>query len=302
MIHRSGFYRHVERCNRHHSVDYRPFWVAGQLVGRMRAEVLEAVLDWPQVFVSVGAGVGLHPRLGSYAERTAAVAEMLEKWTQQGFHYALLGEAYPVTPTGREQALLEIDRSAAALFGLRTFGQHLNGYSYEGDQMLMWIGRRSQDRMLYPGYLDQLVAGGLPAGITPQANLLKECREEAGMPEPLALQARPVGMVSYNTDTKKGYKYDILYCYDLVLPADYRPECMDGEVEEFLLLPVAEVAERVLGGDEFKPNCNLVIIDFLLRHGLIGPEHPEYLALNLGLRAAMSPLEVQPRRGLSGLN
>ena len=35
---------------------------------------------------------------------------------------------------------------------------------------------------------------------------------------------------------------------------------------------------------EFKLNCNLVVIDFLLRHGFIGPEEEDYLELVSGLR------------------
>jgi hypothetical protein len=35
--------------------------------------------------------------------------------------------------------------------------------------------------------------------------------------------------------------------------------------------------------DDFKFNVNLVNIDFALRHGVIGPEDPEYLDLVTGL-------------------
>ena len=34
----------------------------------------------------------------------------------------------------------------------------------------------------------------------------------------------------------------------------------------------------------FKFNCNLVLIDFFVRHGLIGPEDPDYVAICRGLR------------------
>jgi hypothetical protein len=34
----------------------------------------------------------------------------------------------------------------------------------------------------------------------------------------------------------------------------------------------------------FKFNVNLVMIDFLIRHGVIGPERPDYLELLSGLR------------------
>jgi 8-oxo-dGTP pyrophosphatase MutT (NUDIX family) len=257
-------------------------------VGRLRPEKATALLDWPGVFKSRDTGVALHEDLVGYRERSEAVAGVLEQWVRQGLHEYLLGEPYPVTPGGREEALLEIDRSAASLFGLRTFGQHLNGFVEEDGEIAMWVGRRAADRRLFPGKLDQMVAGGVPAGISLRENLVKECREEAGIDPEMAAQALPVGAVSYNLDNKKGYKYDILYCYDLSLPADFAPVCTDGEVEEFLLLPLGEVVEILLGSEDFKPNCNLVIIDFLLRRGVIGPEHPEYLALTTGLHPEMS--------------
>ncbi len=45
------------------------------------------------------------------------------------------------------------------------------------------------------------------------------------------------------------------------------------------------MTEVVRDGFDFKFNCNLVIIDFLVRHGIIEPDHPDYLAITRGLRA-----------------
>jgi hypothetical protein len=56
-----------------------------------------------------------------------------------------------------------------------------------------------------------------------------------------------------------------------------------------MLLPLAEVAAIVRETDDFKLNCNLVVIDFLIRHGWLDPQSPGYLALVLGLR---QPLEA----------
>ena len=58
----------------------------------------------------------------------------------------------------------------------------------------------------------------------------------------------------------------------------------DGEVDEFMLKTVEEVAQLVSGTTEFKPNCALVIIDFLVRNGYIVPEQPGCLQLVAGLR------------------
>lgn len=58
-----------------------------------------------------------------------------------------------------------------------------------------------------------------------------------------------------------------------------------AQVEEFMLWPVEKVAEVVAGSTEFKTNCNLVIVDFLIRHGHIKPEQPGYLQLVKLLRS-----------------
>lgn len=62
------------------------------------------------------------------------------------------------------------------------------------------------------------------------------------------------------------------------------PNCTDGEVEEFYLMPIEEVARLVRETNEFKLNCNLVIIDFLVRHGYIGVEDEDYITIVKGLR------------------
>lgn len=64
----------------------------------------------------------------------------------------------------------------------------------------------------------------------------------------------------------------------------------DGEVEEFMRLPLSQVASIIAAGpeasgDAFKDNCNLVIIDFLLRHGYLTPDMKGYCQLLVGLRA-----------------
>jgi len=60
--------------------------------------------------------------------------------------------------------------------------------------------------------------------------------------------------------------------------------CAPGEIESFALWPIERVARTVAETREFKDNCNLVIIDFLIRHGLIQPDDPDYVALVSGLR------------------
>ena len=69
---------------------------------------------------------------------------------------------------------------------------------------------------------------------------------------------------------------DTLFNYDLWLPEDFIPENTDGEVEEFILMPLQELATITDTTTEFKDNCNLVNIDLLIRFGLINKSHPDY--------------------------
>jgi hypothetical protein len=58
----------------------------------------------------------------------------------------------------------------------------------------------------------------------------------------------------------------------------------DDEIETFSLQPIDEVIETVRSSFDFKFNCNLVIIDFLVRHGYITPDEPDYIQIVAGLR------------------
>ena len=280
----SGYLRHIHALNTPVTEPFVPWFAAGQAVGWIRPAFASRLLQWPDVFEPAGEGVALAARHADFAARSAALAAVIAELAAQGALPPLLGEPYPVTPAGRDAALCVLDRVAAAPFGVRSFGQHLNGYVRDGGEWRMWIGRRARDRQIFPGALDQLVAGGLPHGLSLEENLVKECAEEAGIPPALVRRSRPVGALTYNRVTTRGFRPDVLYCYDIELPREFRPVNTDGEVEEFLLLPLSEVMRIVRDTDEFKLNCNLVVIDFLVRHGFLTPEREDYLQIVHGLR------------------
>jgi hypothetical protein len=98
-------------------------------------------------------------------------------------------------------------------------------------------------------------------------------------------RAVAVGVVSYVGLQEGGLKPDVLFCYDLELPPDFVPVPQDGEVEAFERWPLARVAAVVAASKTYKDNCNLVVIDFLVRHGAIAPEAPGYVELVHALRA-----------------
>ena len=102
------------------------------------------------------------------------------------------------------------------------------------------------------------------------------------------MRAVSVGALSYRTRRREGLRRDVLYIFDLELPPDFTPVNRDGEISTFELWPIDQVLDRVRDTDDFKFNCALVAIDFLIRHGVLTPENePDYLTLACGMRTKL---------------
>ena len=279
-----SYREHLLTCNRHDLGGFRPLLAAGTRIGWVRRALARRLGDFPQVFAFESDAVTLSPALDGFESRSQAMAEVVGRLVDSGDIAKLRREIYPVLARWGTPPLLSIDRGATTVFGIQTFGIHVNGFVRTADGIEMWIGRRAGDRTVAPGKLDNLVGGGQPIGLTLAENLVKEAEEEAGLDPDAALRARPVGAIGYTMEVPAGLKRDVLFNYDLELPADFVPRNQDGEVAAFYRWPLAEVAARVRDTDDFKFNVALVVIDFLIRHGHLTPDEPDYLALVGGLR------------------
>lgn len=264
---------------------YRPFLVGTETVGHIRHDNAAHLARFADVFAVSPDAVRLAAGLDGYDARTGAVDRVMRQLAQDGVLAGWRDEPYPVGGVWGGPHAFEVERAAAVLLGVRAYGVHVNGYVREGDALKMWIGVRADDRPVCPGELDNMVAGGQPVTLGLKANVIKEAGEEAGVPEAIAQTAIPVGAISYVMDDALGLKPDLMYCWDLELPADFVPANADGEIAEFRLLSVEQVMEIVDATTNFKFNCNLVNIDFFIRHGALPPEHPDYVALLRGLRS-----------------
>ncbi len=271
-------------CARFDPRKYRPFRVAGHDVGRVTAETARLLARFPAVFQVSRQAVVLDPSLKTPATRTRAVARVLETLRDEGCIRGWRGEHYPVSLGFHEKPLLGIERAAVPMFGTMGYGVHLNGFVRKPGGIYMWIGKRSMSKPTGPGKLDQMVGGGHPIGLGVEENMTKECGEEAGIPPKLAKKALPVGTVSYLTERAEGLRHDILFTFDLELPADFTPRPVDGEVDAFYLWSMPKTLKRLRETDDFKFNAALVIIDFAVRHGVLRPDDPEYVAITEHLR------------------
>lgn len=279
-----SFLDRIEECNEHDLSHFRPFLVADERVGWVRHALAERLAKFADTFTVKRDAVRLADHLDDFRSRTDAVDRVVKTLEAEGIIKGRRNEYYPVSTSFTAPPLMAIERAAVPRFGVRAYGVHMNGYVRKPDGIHMWIGRRAKDKHTYPDMLDNTVAGGQPMGIGLMENLIKECKEEAAIPESLAKQAHAVGAITYCMEAEDGLKPDVQFCYDLEMPGDFTPRNTDGEIAEFMLWPIARVAEVVRDTREFKFNCNLVIIDFLVRRGLLPPEHPDYVAIGRGLR------------------
>ncbi len=253
-----------------------PFYLGDAHAGWIARDLAERCGDFPAVRVSEEAVVLADPE---------ALYDIVRDLAQRGV-LRFRAEVFDVRARPDGPVLAQIDRGAIPYFGIRATGVHLNGLVQRAGGLHMWIARRARDKLLDPGKLDHVVAGGIPAGLGPLETLIKEAAEEAAIPPELARQAVPVASFGYAMERQEGLRRDWIYAYDLMLPADFVPHPADGEVEAFELWPLGRALEAVRDTDDFKFNVNLVLIDLFIRLGLIAGAEADSLRAGL----ASSPM------------
>ncbi|KAJ5827305.1 hypothetical protein N7447_004068 [Penicillium robsamsonii] len=227
------------------------------------------------------------------ATRKLAVISMLESWRDENF---------PVYgPEG--ELLLEIERCASALFGIVTYGVQLLCYVRDEQGLRLWIGKRAEGKQTYPSMLDSTAAGGLGAGKLPIEALICEAQEEATIPEEIVkTKVKPMSQLTYFhiRGNKAGgetglFQPEVEYTYELELDPDMIPKPKDSEVECFSLYTVGEVV-CALKQRRFKPNSAIVIVEFLIQHGILSAENePRYSEILSHLHRKIEfPVLMQP--------
>ncbi|HVI87178.1 MAG TPA: DUF4743 domain-containing protein [Dongiaceae bacterium] len=264
---------------------FRPWNVEGQEIGWLRLDVAEALRRFPSVFLVTDETVSVQPHLDTFDYRSAAIGEVARALLEMGIVHGWRSEAFAVAAQYGDEPLFRLERAAVPVFGVKAYGVHVNGYVRTPAGIKLWVGRRADNRPIEPGKLDNIVAGGLPYGLDPLRNLIKEAEEEAGIGEVMARQARAVGAISYRMLLEGFMRRDTLFVYDLELPVDFHPANADGEIADFRLMSLDEVTAILEDSEAFKFNVAPVVIDFLVRHGHLTPETPDYVELAMGLRA-----------------
>jgi len=267
-----------------------PFYVENMVLGKVTHDKAQKLVESSSDFRLQDNKLVLQCE-STVEARTTAVAKVMDQWRQEGIVTGWRDELYSVQSSFYEEPVFLMERAAVPHLGVLEYGVHMNGIvTNDNGQVQMWMARRSATKSKYPGMLDHIVAGGQPAGLSLLDNAVKECMEEAGIPEEMArsgLQA--TGAVSYETYSPKHDTITraVLFNYDLELPTSFVPVPQDGEVQEFFLWTIDDMFRSMAPDfkDPIKPNCYSVIIDFLLRKGYLSPDVPGYLDVVRELRS-----------------
>ena len=282
-----SFRDHIVSCNNYDPARVVPLFAGEQRVGLLRRDNAAALRRFPDVFAVADDRVSLLAR-GDVTAVSGAVDAVVDALVAEKRIPKSRSETFDVAPCWGAPVVFRLDRGAVPFFGTRAYGVHLNGYRRDGSTLDLWIGRRAPDKSVAPDKLDNLVAGGIGNGHGLEETLLKEGEEEASLPRGLASRAVPAGAVSYRMENDLGIRDDVLFVFDLEVPADFVPKNQDGEIVRFELMPASAVLDRVRTSDDFKFNVNLVILDFALRHGVLRPDDPEFLDVATGLRRPLN--------------
>ena len=286
---KTKYIQHIENCNNANLLDFIPWKISNDIVGYVNKNIASKLLSFRSIFHEENNAIHLSSRLKNSQQRTEAVADILETLWAEEICGMKLNENYAVRARIGSPNLMTIDRGASTHLGIITTGFHLNGFLTNKGQLKMWVAKRSATRGTFPGQLDNVVAGGQPSNLTVAENVIKECNEEASIPKDLAQKAYPTGFISYLMEAEGNLRRHVMYVYDLIMPFNFTPRPNDGEVEAFSLMKIEEIIKIVVSSpDTFKFNCNLVIIDFLIRHGLIQNEDPDYFKIVNGLRSPLN--------------
>ena len=241
----------------------------GDRIGFVRRTNLSYLTNYDTVFKIFSNVIHFIDRSQSPEDRSSLLKEIVDDLVLRSVIPKLQGELYGIAQNWGEKILAVIDRRAVSFFGIRAYGVHVNGYFKKNNQVYLWIGKRSDTKTIEPGKLDNMVAGGLPIGLTPFQNLIKESYEEAGLSQNLASKACSVGTIHYAMEDCLGLKPDTLFLYDLEVPESFVPHNQDGEISHYQAMSCESILETLHQGDQFKQNVVLVLIDFFIRHGFI---------------------------------
>lgn len=198
-----SFIERLNTCNQFNRQAVIPFLVSDSQVGWIKKCHVSFLCEMTNL--KIGADyIRLTDQLKNFEERTKAIADIVSYLRGENLVSDWRSELYPVAPAYHQKPLLALERSVAPFFGVKTYGTHLNGFFKKDNQLWVLVAQRAAHLKFAPRKLDNIAAGGLALGLSPQENMRKEAQEEARISTGLLQEMRAAGAISYCMDTPGG--------------------------------------------------------------------------------------------------
>ncbi len=228
--------------------DFQPLLLGSQRIGRLAPSHVQPLCAHLARCRPQGAAVIWDAADLGVDARSDLLAEAANRLHREGLITGWRDELYSYwgeiedAPGPAHAPWFRLERAAFRFFGLRSHAVHINGFRSDGH---IWCGIRALSKATDPGRVDNLAAGGLPAGESPLDCALRELHEEAGLPAQIAQQVRPAGRLLTRRREREGWHDEALLVYNLLLADGVLPRNLDGEVSDFVCLSPAQAMERL---------------------------------------------------------
>jgi len=249
-----------------------PLWAGGVQIGTVAPETMrllmlsgnpglpEALRESKQISTSNDAAANGAPGWHIDGPLTASLAVVARALHGAGLAQAWRDEQLAVRALdGPDTVLGTVERAAVRPLGIATRAVHLAGRTADGRH---WVQRRSLTKPNDPGLWDTLMGGMVPAADTLAQALARETWEEAGLRMEQLAAVTHGGWVAIRRPTPAGtawgYMVEQIDWFHCTVPDGVLPANQDGEVDEFRLMPPAEVLAR-LEREEFTLEASLVL-------------------------------------------
>mgnify|MGYP000032554383 CR=1 FL=1 len=169
--------------------------------------------------------------------------------------------------------------------GLLSQTVRINAYQVRNGLVYHHLAQRSENKHVYPGFWDNLVAGKVQAGETSLQALKRESWEEAG----LIIDEKNTGFLNQYYQFRSlsvGVLREYLSIYVLAIPANFIPCNQDGEVVHFTQLSTAEIIKLIIS-EKMMPDAALSWLIFVSKSNFIHSNEKVQHQLNRMLPSAI---------------
>lgn len=256
--------------------------IAGQPIGWTRREFAVLADGFNDTWDFQDEALHLSNAYADYDARTQAIDETFVALSEAGHlpsmpDYGSLGgiDWYPIYSNGQANDRLAIIKRFYAPFlgihneAIMVHGFHDNRY---------WAAKRGKIVEYGAGLLDIMVAGAVRHDQNLEEAILDEGMAEANIDATWLPHIKPVQKLHFYYLTERGFLMnETFHIYDFDTHNTFEPKTnLPLEVEGFQEYSIPEIMIAVQHGNIFKGQINMVLADFLIRHGHLTAEHPDY--------------------------